>query len=190
MSASFLSQMILTASVHRDLLIHALQWFRRGLGLVLSLGVNGATLTAQAPSNTPQNNEQCIPAASTYHVVNPAVLKAILMVESGLNAWEVRKNSNGTLDVGMAGINSIHFKEIAKYGIAPEQLLDACVATYVAAWHLKKGIRQYGNTWFGIAAYHSVTPYLNNRYQIMVYNQLVKNHSINGQLLRVPPINP
>jgi len=178
------------------LLIHPLHWCCRGLRLILSLSLglglqaNGATLPTHSPANTTQNNEQCIPAASTYHDVNAAVLKAILMVESGLNAWEVRKNSNGTLDVGMAGINSIHFNEIAKYGIAPEQLLDACVATYVAAWHLKKGIRQYGNTWYGIAAYHSVTPYLNNRYQIMVYNQLVKNHSINGQLLKVPPINP
>jgi hypothetical protein len=112
------------------------------------------------------------------------------MVESGLNAWEVRRNSNGTLDVGMAGINSIHFSEIAKFGIAPEQLLDACVATYVAAWHLKKGMQKYGNTWFGIAAYHSVTPYLNNRYQIMIYNQLVKDRAITGQLMKVPPIAP
>lgn len=145
---------------------------------------------AQSVPTPPTNNEQCVSSASTYHQVNPAVLRAILMVESGLNAWEVRRNNNGTLDVGMAGINSIHFQEIAKFGIAPEQLLDACVATYVAAWHLKKGMHKYGNTWFGIAAYHSATPYLNHRYQIMIYNQLVKDHVITGQLLKVPPMTP
>ena len=161
-----------------------------GACLVLSLGSSAETRKEPTPSNASQSNEQCIPAAAAYHDVNAAMLKAILMVESGLNPWEVKKNSNGTLDVGMAGINSIHFNEIAKFGIAPEQLLDACVATYVAAWHLKKGIRQYGNTWFGIAAYHSVTPYFNHRYQIMVYNQLVKNKSINGQLLKVPALQP
>jgi len=156
----------------------------------LSLALLCSPARAELGTNTLSNNEQCIPAASTYHQVNAAVLKAILMVESGLNAWEVRRNNNGTLDVGMAGINSIHFPEMAKFGIAPGQLLDACVATYVAAWHLKKGMNKYGNTWFGIAAYHSVTPYLNNRYQVLVYNQLVKNQAIAGQLMKVPPITP
>ena len=167
-----------------------LRALRTGACLVLSIGASGETKREPTPSNEMQSNEQCIPAASAYHDVNAALLKAILMVESGLNPWEVKRNSNGTLDVGMAGINSIHFNEIAKFGIAPEQLLDACVATYVAAWHLKKGIRQYGNTWFGIAAYHSVTPYFNHRYQIMVYNQLVKNKSMNGPLLKVPALQP
>lgn len=158
------------------------------LTLLTSLFTRTALGEALPPGSS--SNEQCIAQASTYHQVNASVLRAILMVESGLNAWEVRRNSNGTLDVGMAGINSIHFSEIAKFGIAPEQLLDACVATYVAAWHLKKGMQKYGNTWFGIAAYHSVTPYLNNRYQIMIYNQLVKDLAITGQLMKVPPIAP
>jgi hypothetical protein len=182
--------MVLVKKYKLQLLRFALKWLGCVAYLVLSLEASSSTLQGQTPSTALQNNEQCIPAASSYHDVNADVLKAILMVESGLNAWEVRKNSNGTLDVGMAGINSVHFPEIAKYGIAPEQLLDACVATYVAAWHLKKGIRQYGNTWFGIASYHSVTPYFNHRYQIMVYNQLVKNKSINGQVVKVPPSNP
>jgi hypothetical protein len=158
--------------------------------LALLIGsFSGAALGESVLKSLP-NNEQCISSAASYHQVNAQVLRAILVVESGLNAWEVRRNNNGTLDVGMAGINSIHFQEIAKFGIAPEQLLDACVATYVAAWHLKKGMHKYGNTWFGIAAYHSATPYLNHRYQIMIYNQLVKDHVITGQLLKVPPMTP
>ena len=81
----------------------AKKWLGSLAFLVFGLEASSTTLQGQAPSTVLQNNEQCIPAASSYHDVNAAVLKAILMVESGLNAWEVRKNSNGTLDVGMAG---------------------------------------------------------------------------------------
>lgn len=75
----------------------------------------------------------------------------------------------------MGQINSIHFQELAKWGITPQKLMDACVSTYVAAWHLKKGIVKYGNTWFGVAAYHSVTPEHNAKYQSLIYRELVKS---------------
>lgn len=88
----------------------------------------------------------------------------------------------------MGGMNSSNFRELLNHGIAPVQLLDACVATYVAAWHLQKNLTLYGNTWFGMAAYHSTTPYFNARYQILIYNELVKSGAIPGQLRPVPPL--
>ncbi len=100
-----------------------------------------------APFTTEQ--ERCIVPAGEFHQVNPHILRAILRVESSLRPDTVTRNTNGTLDVGMGGMNSSHFKELAKFGIAPEHLLDACVATYVAAWHLKKNVMKFGNTWFG-----------------------------------------
>jgi len=118
--------------------------------------------------------ERCILPAAQHHVVNPLVLRAILNVESSLQATAIHRNSNGTVDVGMGQINSIHFQELAKWGITPQKLMDACVSTYVAAWHLKKGIVKYGNTWFGIAAYHSATPEHNARYQSLIYRELEK----------------
>ncbi len=108
------------------------------------------------------------------------------MTESGMNPLVINQNKNGTIDVGLGGMNSSHFSEIAKFGIAPEHLLDECVATYVTAWQLKKGINQFGNTWFGVAAYHSTTPYFNNRYQVLLFNQLVSDHVLPGPKLIVP----
>jgi hypothetical protein len=58
----------------------------------------------------------------------------------------VTRNANGSLDVGMGGMNSSNFQELAKFGGNPQHLLDACVASYVAAWHLKSKITKYGNT--------------------------------------------
>jgi hypothetical protein len=88
----------------------------------------------------------------------------------------------------MGAMNSSNFGELSKFGLAPEHLLDACIASYVAAWHLKRNMTRYGNTWFGVAAYHSVTPYFNHRYQALLHNELVNSGSLEGALLSIPPL--
>ena len=160
--------------------------------LVLVVALAGIGLSTAYATKIPEpfstEQERCIVPAAEFHQVNPHILRAILRVESSLRPNTVTRNTNGTLDVGMGGMNSSHFRELAKYGIAPEHLLDACVATYVAAWHLKKNVDKFGNTWFGVAAYHSATPYFNERYQAMLYNELVKSGTVQGSMLAVPPL--
>lgn len=115
----------------------------------------------------------CLTAAAEYHTVNPWILKAILKVESDFNPRAVNRNANGTIDVGMAQINSIHFAKLKRWGIAPADLMDGCIATYVAAWHLANQIRIHGNTWFGIASYHSASQCQNSRYAGLLWNALL-----------------
>ena len=134
----------------------------------------------------PQELEQCIIAAAEFHSVNPAILRAILKVESNLNPTAFGRNRNGTVDIGIGQINSMHLPELAKYGVTVAHLYDGCSATYVAAWHLKTVINANGNTLQGIAAYHSKTPYFNQRYQIMLSNELVKAGVIEGTVRAVP----
>lgn len=117
----------------------------------------------------------CHYAAAQYHGVNSEVLRAILWNESRFNARAVSKtNDNGSVDVGIGQHNSSHFKKLAEVGVTPPMLLDACVGIYVAAWHLSKSMRQHGNTWFGIGAYHSATPFFNNAYANAVAATLAK----------------
>lgn len=130
--------------------------------------------------------EKCIVPASVYHGVNFYVLRSILRVESSLNPQAVNKNGNGSVDVGLGQTNSIHFKELAKYGISPDDLHNACVSTYVAAWQLKKHISANGNTWASIARYHSATPYFNSRYQILLRNELIRSGFMQGKIEAVP----
>ncbi|KAK6031665.1 transglycosylase SLT domain protein [Ostertagia ostertagi] len=160
-------------------------------------------LTAHAQTNPPASTastqqvtsafttlpERCIVPASTFHGVNPWLLRAVLQVESGLKPDAIGKNSNGTIDIGIGQMNSMHLPELKKYGIEAAHLTDACVATYVAAWHLKKLVTQYGNTWEAVARYHSATPVLNQRYQILLRNQLIKSAVLPGVPAPVPPIN-
>lgn len=132
---------------------------------------------------------QCVVKAAERHSVNPWVLKAILKVESNFKPGAVTRNSNGTVDLGMAQINSIHLKELSNYGIAEDDLLNPCVSTYVAAWHLAKQHRRHGNTWFAVGAYHSATPCFNARYVGLVWNTLIDWNVVQSQRAVVKPLS-
>jgi soluble lytic murein transglycosylase-like protein len=163
--------------------------FRWRVLLAVWLASMASIAHAGAPPFT-TTAERCILPAARYHQVNAQVLRAILVVESGLNPTALGRNRNGTMDVGMGQMNSIHFSELAKHGIAPANLLDPCVATYVAAWHLRRVMNEDGNTWSGIAKYHSSNSYFNYRYQVLLNNELVRSRVIQGRMLAVPPLVP
>lgn len=128
----------------------------------------------RATVNLHEPGTACVAPAAEYHQVNPQILEAILRVESNLNPNTVVRNTNNSIDVGIAGINSIHFKELGKFGIGPSDLLKPCIGIYVAAWHLAKQYRKFGNTWWAVGAYHSNTPEHNTRYQSLVATQIRK----------------
>jgi soluble lytic murein transglycosylase-like protein len=133
--------------------------------------------------------ERCIKDAAMYHHVGEDVLRAIVWHESRGKANTVVQNANGSIDVGLAGTNSIHFNELQKKGVAPADLLDECYAIYVGAWMYSQKVYTYGNNWFAVGAYHSKTPYYNQRYQALIYNELVKMGAIKGGLMAVPSLS-
>jgi len=145
-----------------------------GLACLACLGGWGAALaTTKSPVRVDEQAiAQCVADASTRHGVNPDLLLAILKVESNLRADPVRRNANGSIDVGIAQINSIHFPELQRHGVQWQHLLQPCVGIHVAAWHLKNQILRHGNTWFAVGAYHSVTPSFNQAYQGRVMREL------------------
>lgn len=142
------------------------------------------------PSPQPFSTEQerCIVPASLHHGVNYHVLRAILKIESGLKP-QVSRNRDGSVDIGIGQTNSIHLSELKKFDIGPGDLMDVCVGTYVAAWHLRKAIAERGNTWYGIATYHSKTPSKNWRYQILLRNELIRSGALDGTVQAVPPLS-
>lgn len=115
----------------------------------------------------------CADQAALHHRVNPDILKAILLVESGGKPLALNRNANGTLDIGVAQINSIHLQELSRFGIRAEHLFDECISAFVAAWHYARQIRLFGNTWKAVGAYHSRTPSHNVKYQRKVYRTLL-----------------
>lgn len=134
---------------------------------LLFLSLSGGFTWAQSPT-------ECLKPAATYHGVNPNLLLAVLTVESRLNPNAINKNANGTIDIGMGQINSIHLPELQRYGLNASHLMDACKATYVSAWLLRRGLNRYGDTWFAVASYHSTTPVHNLRYQGLIKAELAR----------------
>lgn len=106
----------------------------------------------------------CFDDAASFHHVNPLILRAIAIVESGGRTDATNTNSNGSVDYGMMQINSIHLPELARYGIGKADLFDGCKSVYLGAWILRQSIERYGNTWEAIGAYNSATPYYRDRY--------------------------
>lgn len=145
---------------------------------------------ASPPPSADAGMQNCIAPAARHHQVNPQLLRAILKLESNLNPRAVGRNANGTLDVDIGQINSRHFPLLAAHGIQPGHLLDPCIGSYVAAWHLSRVIAVHGNTWEAVARYHSATPYFNRRYRILLNNELVAAGAIRGSRLLVPAIRP
>jgi soluble lytic murein transglycosylase-like protein len=100
----------------------------------------------------------CFDESARYHNVNPWILRAIAAQESGFNASAVARNTDGSIDRGMTGINSIHLPELARFGITAGDLLDSCKSIYLAGWHLRNMVNKFGNTWEAVGAYNSKTP--------------------------------
>lgn len=118
-------------------------------------------------------DDDCFVQAGNYQGVNPWILRAIAWFESKGNPSAVHRNADGSVDIGQAQINSIHFGELRRYGVPPSALKDACVNTYVAAWMLKQKMIEHGNTWQAIGAYHSETPHLRDQYARSIHAVLV-----------------
>jgi soluble lytic murein transglycosylase-like protein len=101
----------------------------------------------------------CFDDAAQYHNVNPWILRAIAAAESRFNPTAKHPlNTDGSVDEGMMGINSVHGPELARYGINSGDMRDGCKSVFLGAWHLRNRINERGNTWQGIGTYHSKTP--------------------------------
>ncbi len=124
----------------------------------------------------PRAHADCIDDAAARHQVNALVLRAIGWRESHLQPRAIGRNANGTSDTGAFQINDIHLPALARFGIDATALLDGCVSAEVAAWHYRRQVDAFGNTWSAVGAYHSRTPALMRRYANEVASTLMQWH--------------
>ncbi len=134
-----------------------IKWRVVGVSLVIGLCMAG------------QAHADCITDAAQRYHVNPDVLRAIAYYESHLNPDALNHDANGTVDVGIMQINSIHFPTLRREGIDLKQLQDPAVNADVGAALLRDAVNQYGPTWRAVGAYHSRTPSLGSEYAHAVH---------------------
>lgn len=118
----------------------------------------------------------CLMAAAAHHAVDPALLHAIAVVESGLDPRALnRANRNGSRDIGLMQINSAWLPVLGRWGITEERLYEPCISAYVGAWILAGNIARHGRTWRAVGAYNAVTPSRQLAYVRKVQKQLLKS---------------
>ncbi|AOJ10174.1 lytic transglycosylase domain-containing protein [Burkholderia mayonis] len=106
----------------------------------------------------------CIDDAARRYGVNADLLRSIAYYESGLNPRALHRNDDGSTDIGLMQINSVHLPALRDQGIDRFRLYDASVNARIGAALLRRQIDQYGDTWRAVGAYHSRTPGLSERY--------------------------
>ncbi|MCR6481029.1 lytic transglycosylase domain-containing protein [Variovorax sp. ZS18.2.2] len=149
-------------------------WMMVAITFLAMSGIQATAQPAGVVGTGTLSSDSCLQGAARFHGVNPMILRAIVFHESRDNPNLVLRNVNGSEDLGLSGLNSVHLPELARYGIRREQLLDGCINVYVAAWHLARQVRQYGNTWVAVGSYHSKTPVHRDRYAKQIHAVLQK----------------
>ena len=114
----------------------------------------------------------CFAEASKRYLIPESVLRSISFVESGGKPIALNRNTNGSFDIGHMQINSSWIPVLARFGITPEQLYDACTNTLVGAWILARNIQRHGYTWQAIGAYNAHSPIKQAVYQRKVAKAL------------------
>lgn len=100
----------------------------------------------------------CFQEAGQQAGINPALLQAIAYHESNhtFNPKIIRKNADGTEDIGLTQINSRH---IRPWGLDRSRLIsDPCYSVHVAVRVLKNCITKHGYTAYAIGCYNAISP--------------------------------
>lgn len=119
----------------------------------------------------------CFADAAARYQVNELVLRAIAQHESRMNPTLQLSNTNGSVDIGLMGINTVHLtrgERLADAGLTYSMLLEPCTNVMTGAYLLRLKTLKFGNTWQAVGAYHSTNEEFNKRYQVRIWEALQK----------------
>lgn len=120
--------------------------------------------------------ERYFAEAGSAFGIDATLLKKIATIESSMNPRAINLNKNGTVDIGLMQINSMHLKRLTRIGVTREALMDPEVNIYVAALLLSSHIRKKGYNLDAIGCYHSANPIYKNQWlKRLSMAQLPKN---------------
>ena len=120
--------------------------------------------------NLSQASTNYFEEAVEYYRIDPKILYCIAKKESKFNPNAISRNSNGSVDIGVMQINSVHLKELKKYGFQKEHLFNPKINIYAGAWLLKRCFNKHGVSEDGITCYNGRIE--NNTYGYEVLKEL------------------
>jgi soluble lytic murein transglycosylase-like protein len=98
----------------------------------------------------------CWERAGQSFGISPELLYAIAQQESDLNPQASNYNNNGSNDIGLMQINSMHLPRLKEMGIDEKQLRqDSCLSIIIGASILSDMMKRYGYSWEAVGAYNA-----------------------------------
>ena len=102
----------------------------------------------------------CFEQAGQKYNVDPDLLKAIATQESSLNpnATNDNKNKHGVVvsrDYGLMQFNSSWFKQLAKFQVNKDTVMEPCFNVHLGAWVLASNFFTHGYNWNSVGAYNA-----------------------------------
>ena len=129
---------------------------------------------ADMPPQTQERVVCSIAAAAKYQI--PANLMLAVAEQEGGQPGQWVHHANGAVDVGPLQFSTGYLRDLARYGITPEDVAArGCYPYDLAAWRLRRHIRyDMGDLWTKAANYHSRTPAFNAVYRRLIMNKAVR----------------
>lgn len=115
-----------------------------------------AAILAARPADRPVVDEACFARYEQAKDLPPGVLRAIARVESGLNPLAVNAaNRNGTTDMGLMQINSIHIPRLQAKGWTAASWWNPCKSIAAGAGVLRAGFDAGGGIIQALSRYNT-----------------------------------
>lgn len=117
-----------------------------------------ATASLPPYAHVTQEAVQCVAQASLRYQVPELLLHAVIVKENG-RMGKCSKNKNGTLDCGLAQINTSWQEHFSRYGVRMEHLLyDTCTNINASAYILKDNFNKKKGDWFSAIVSYNIGP--------------------------------
>lgn len=104
--------------------------------------------------------------------VNPKLLQSIAKIESNFNSRAINTNTNGSQDIGIMQINTIHLPMLSTLGMSKSDLFNERLNINFGAYVLAKCFQKHGITLNGLNCYNGRLQ--NNPYALKVLTQFIK----------------
>jgi soluble lytic murein transglycosylase-like protein len=105
----------------------------------------------------------CFESAGEKYKIDPLLIRAIVIQESGLNPKAINHNKNKagkviSTDYGLSQINSTHIPGLIRMGVIKSKddlLNNPCLNIQIGAWILAKHLKQCGVNWMCLGTYNA-----------------------------------
>ncbi|ABS52262.1 lytic transglycosylase domain-containing protein [Campylobacter hominis] len=114
--------------------------------------------------------------------ISPLLLYGIAKTESSLNPNQVARNDNGSYDIGIMQINSIHLPELKSMGYKEKDLFNPDINIGFGAIVLKRCINKWGLNYKALNCYNGKVN--NNTYNIKVVSNIANYNKNFNQIIK------